>query len=176
MGGLDARYMISHLQPKNVAVHSLVTVASPHHGSAFADYIFEQIGAENLPSIYKFVEGIGVDTGAFQQLTRHYMAEEFNPRTPDDPNVRYFSYGAMMDMPSLLSPFRQSHGIITQAEGPNDGLVSVASSRHGAYKGTLVGVSHLDLINVSSFQVTHFTLNFNQWARASYQLLVHGVT
>ena len=33
------------------------------------------------------------------------------------------------------------------AEGPNDGLVSVASSRWGSYKGTLVDVSHLDLIN-----------------------------
>ncbi|RYP78829.1 hypothetical protein DL771_000214 [Monosporascus sp. 5C6A] len=147
MGGLDARYMISHLQPKNVAVHSLVTVASPHQGSAFADYVFDHIGPDVLPSIYKFVEGIGMDTGAFQQLTRHYMAEEFNPRTPDDPNVRYFSYGAMMDVPPLLSPFRQSHGIITKAEGPNDGLVSVASSRWGTYKGTLTGVSHLDLIN-----------------------------
>ena len=32
-------------------------------------------------------------------------------------------------------------------EGPNDGLVSVASSKWGDYKGTLVNVSHLDLIN-----------------------------
>lgn len=159
MGGLDARYMISHLQPKNVAVHSLVTVASPHHGSAFADYVFDQIGAEHLPSVYKFVEGIGMDTGAFQQLTQRYMAEEFNPRTPDDPDVRYFSYGAMMDVPPLLSPFRQSHSVITEAEGSNDGLVSVASSQWGTYKGTLVGVSHLDLINVGSLQATPLLLS-----------------
>lgn len=33
------------------------------------------------------------------------------------------------------------------AEGPNDGLVSVESSRWGEYKGTLDNVSHLDLIN-----------------------------
>ena len=35
-------------------------------------------------------------------------------------------------------------------EGPNDGLVSVMSSQWGGedgYKGTLLGVSHLDLIN-----------------------------
>lgn len=157
MGGLDARYMISHLQPRGVAVHSLVTVASPHHGSAFADYLFEQIGAERLPSVYKFVEGIGMDTGAFQQLTRRYMAEEFNPRVPDDPRVRYFSYGATTDPPPLLSPFRQSHRVIAQDEGPNDGLVSVASSKWGTYKGTLVGVSHLDLINVSiNLQATSY--------------------
>ena len=150
MGGLDARYMVSHLQPRDVTVHSLVTVASPHHGSAFAEYVFDQIGAERLPSIYKFVEGIGLETGAFQQLTRHYMAEQFNPRTPDDPDIRYFSYGAMMDEPPLLSPFRQSHKVIADAEGPNDGLVSVKSSLWGNYKGTLMGTNHLDLINVSS--------------------------
>ncbi|OTB09290.1 hypothetical protein M426DRAFT_316573 [Hypoxylon sp. CI-4A] len=147
MGGLDARYMISHLQPKNVDVRSLVTVASPHRGSAFADYLFDEIGPERLPTIYKFVKGVGMETGAFEQLTRRYMTEEFNPSTPDDPTVRYFSYGAMMDLPPLLSPFRHSHGIITNVEGPNDGLVSVASSQWGSYKGTLVGVSHLDLIN-----------------------------
>ncbi|KAI1778424.1 putative triacylglycerol lipase [Hypoxylon cercidicola] len=147
MGGLDARYMISHLQPKNVDVRSLVTVASPHRGTAFADYVFKEIGADRLPSIYKLVKGIGMDTGAFEQLTRSYMIEKFNPQTPDDPHVRYFSYGAMVDQPPLLSPFRHSHGVISDVEGPNDGLVSVTSSKWGSYKGTLVRVSHLDLIN-----------------------------
>lgn len=147
MGGLDARYMISHLQPKNVSVRSLVTVASPHRGSAFADYLLDEIGKDRLPNVYKFAESIGMETGAFEQLTQRYMTEEFNPRTPDDPGVRYFSYGAMMDQPPLFSPFRLSHRIISDIEGPNDGLVSVTSSKWGSYKGTLVGVSHLDLIN-----------------------------
>ncbi|OTA73381.1 hypothetical protein M434DRAFT_39169 [Hypoxylon sp. CO27-5] len=147
MGGLDARYMISHLQPKNVSVRSLVTVASPHRGSAFADYLFDEIGKDRLPKVYKFAESIGMETGAFEQLTQRYMTEKFNPRTPDDPSVRYFSYGAMMDQPPLFSPFRLSHRIISDMEGPNDGLVSVTSSKWGSYKGTLVGVSHLDLIN-----------------------------
>ncbi|KAH9900222.1 putative triacylglycerol lipase [Xylariomycetidae sp. FL2044] len=147
MGGLDARYMISRLQPKDVDVKSLVTVASPHRGSAFADYLLDEIGAETLPTIYKFVEGVGMATGAFEQLTQKYMLNTFNSSIPDDPFVRYFSYGATVDRLPLFSPFRQSHRIITEAEGPNDGLVSVASSQWGSYKGTLVGVSHLDLIN-----------------------------
>ncbi|KAI0528184.1 Alpha/Beta hydrolase protein [Xylaria bambusicola] len=147
MGGLDARYMISHLRPTNVKVRSLVTVASPHHGSSFADFLFEEIGHERLPDLYKFLGSLGVETGAFEQLTSHYMINNFNPRTPDDPDVSYFSYGAMMDRPPLLSPFRQSHGVISRVEGPNDGLVSVASAQWGSYKGTLVNVSHLDLIN-----------------------------
>ncbi|KAI1639991.1 triacylglycerol lipase [Biscogniauxia mediterranea] len=186
MGGLDARYMISRLRPRNVKVRSLVTIASPHRGCSFADYLLDQIGAENVPKVLKFVEGAGIDTGAFSQLTRKYMTETFNPETPDDPDyvtladpilyysicpslldcgiVRMpscltgecrktltlhtdFSYGAMMDPPSLLNPFRQSYRVVSEAEGPNDGLVSVESSKWGSYKGTLVNVSHLDLIN-----------------------------
>lgn len=49
--------------------------------------------------------------------------------------------------------FRLSHRILAAAEGPNDGVVSVASSKWGgekSYKGTLAGVSHLDLINWSN--------------------------
>jgi len=49
--------------------------------------------------------------------------------------------------PSFWSVFRQSHRIVEREEGPNDGLVSVASSQWGTYKGTLVDVSHLGLIN-----------------------------
>ena len=60
--------------------------------------------------------------------------------------TRYFSYGASAE-PSLWSVFRRSHQIIDREEGANDGLVSVGSSKWGTYKGTLVGVSHLDLIN-----------------------------
>ncbi|KAI1438478.1 Alpha/Beta hydrolase protein [Xylaria sp. CBS 124048] len=147
MGGLDVRYLISHLRPADVAVRSLVTVASPHHGSSFADFLFEEIGQKRLPEIYKLAERVGFETGAFEQLTTDYMTKDFNPRTPDDPDVRYFSYGAMIDRPPLFSPFRHSQRIISRVEGPNDGLVSVASSQWGSYKGTLAGVSHLDLIN-----------------------------
>ncbi|KAM7199337.1 triacylglycerol lipase [Naviculisporaceae sp. PSN 640] len=152
MGGLDARYMVSQLQPASIDVKSLVTVASPHHGSAFADYLFDEIGPEYLPRLYELWErATGWEPGAFSQLTQKYMVEEFNPKTPDDPSVRYFSYGAMVkDRPPLLSPFRLSHGVIQKREGPNDGLVSVESSKWGTYKGTLVGVNHLDLINWSN--------------------------
>lgn len=160
MGGLDARYMISKLQPHNVSVKSLVTIASPHRGSAFADHLLDQIGPSRLPGIYKLVRGVGLDTGAFTQLTRKYMTEEFNPNTPDDPDVRYFSYGAVNSLPPLLSPFRQPHRIISQIEGPNDGLVSVESAVWGTYKGTLLNVSHLDLINWTN----RFRWTLRKWA------------
>ncbi|RDL38960.1 uncharacterized protein BP5553_03300 [Venustampulla echinocandica] len=146
MGGLDARYMVSRLQPDNVDVLSLTTIATPHRGSAFADYCFEEIGPHYLPRIYNFFNHWGISTGAFSQLTRKYMCEEFNTKVLDAAGVRYFSYGATSN-PHLFSVFKHPHSILAKLEGPNDGLVSVASAKWGTYKGTLVGVSHLDLIN-----------------------------
>jgi triacylglycerol lipase len=146
MGGLDARYMISQLQPDNVEVLSLTTIATPHRGSAFADYCFQAIGPRHLPYMYKLVKATGLGTGAFKQLTRQFMIETFNPKTPDDPSVQYFSYGAIAH-PYFFSAFRLPHRVMDKLEGPNDGLVSVMSARWGTYKGTLVDCSHLDLIN-----------------------------
>lgn len=149
MGGLDSRYMISRLKPPNVNVLSLTTIASPHRGSAFADYVLDRIGQKRLSRVYRTLRTLRIETGAFSQLTRRYMQEDFNPKTPNREGVLYFSYGATVK-PSLWSAFRQSHRIIEEAEGANDGLVSVMSSQWGGesgYKGTLIGVSHLDLIN-----------------------------
>jgi triacylglycerol lipase len=110
------------------------------------------------------MEYFGFETGAFSQLTRDYMKTSFNPRTPDIADVKYYSYGASLE-PNSWSVFAASHAIVKQTEGLNDGLVryvsnspcgaypdadglySVESSQWGDYKGTLIGVSHLDLIN-----------------------------
>jgi len=148
MGGLDSRYMISQLKPKEFRVRSLTTIATPHRGSSAADMILRDLG-EIVPGIYKLLARLKIDTGAFSQLTRKYVQEEFNPANPDDDSVRYFSYGASAK-PSLVSVFRLSHDLIDVLEGANDGLVSVSSSKWGGgngYKGTLVDVTHLELIN-----------------------------
>ncbi|EON67108.1 hypothetical protein W97_06361 [Coniosporium apollinis CBS 100218] len=150
IAGLDSRYMLSKLKPPNVDVKSLTTIATPHRGSAFADYMIDQIGPVNLPRIYKVLEFFGFETAAFSQLTRKYMQSVFNWNTPDREGIKYYSYGACLE-PTYWSVFRPSHSIIRELEGAeNDGLVSVPSSRWGEYKGTLQGVSHLDLINWTS--------------------------
>jgi triacylglycerol lipase len=120
------------------------------------------VAARRIKRIYKVMEYFGFETGAFSQLTQEYMQNSFNPRTPDIGDVRYFSYGASLE-PERWSVFAASHAIIKRTEGLNDGLVryvydqatskqhadlnSVSSSQWGDYKGTLIGVSHLDLIN-----------------------------
>ncbi|KAM3439323.1 hypothetical protein NHJ13734_003767 [Beauveria thailandica] len=155
MGGLDARYMISRLLPRpDVQVASLTTIATPHRGSPVADYLVETDSRSpiRLQQLYALLSRAGLGTEAFEQLTTRYMTGTFNPATPDVDGVRYFSYGAeRKDVPSRLSVFRPPWQVMQDAgEGPNDGLVSVASSRWGEYRGTLVGVGHLDLINWSN--------------------------
>lgn len=81
--------------------------------------------------------------------------------------ARYYSYGASLE-PQRWSVFRPSHDIIKRLEGAeNDGLVSIPSCRWGTYKGTLVGVSHIDLINWTNrlkwyvWSLTGIKKNFN---------------
>ncbi|KAJ9126392.1 hypothetical protein QFC24_002130 [Naganishia onofrii] len=148
MGGIDGRYMISKLKPEKFKVSSLTTISTPHRGSPFADYVIDNIiGRANLPSWLSLLDSLklpnGGDGTAFEALGSKSM-ESFNEECPDDPNVKYFSWGACFE-PGYLDTFRWSHSIIYAAEGPNDGLVSVQSAKHGEYQGTLVGVSHTDL-------------------------------
>lgn len=147
MGGLDARYLISKIQPQEFQIKSLTTIATPHRGSSAADIILREIGPDYLPRLYSILARMKISTGAFSQLTRKFVCEDFNPRVTDLEDVRYFSYGASAK-PHIFSVFRVSHDLMFELEGPNDGLVSVSSSKWGdGYKGTLMGVTHLDLIN-----------------------------
>ena len=86
------------------------------------------------------MEYFGLGTGAFSQLTRKFMQEEFNDKTPNVDGTRlvetraelhasvlnhyrYYSYGASLE-PSSWSVFAMSHSIIKEMEGDlNDGLV-----------------------------------------------------
>ncbi|KAF8604045.1 alpha/beta-hydrolase [Ceratobasidium sp. AG-I] len=130
-------------------VLSVTTVATPHRGSAFADYFLSTLGRQHLPGFVSLMDKLpigGGDGKAFESLTLESM-RKFNEETPDDPDVHYFSWGSKFE-PGILDAFGFgfSHKIILQKEGPNDGLVSVASSRWGTYLGTLDGVNHLELV------------------------------
>jgi triacylglycerol lipase len=86
------------------------------------------------------MEYFGFETGAFSQLTQDYMKTSFNERTPDVPDVKYYSYGASLE-PNKWSVFAASHAIVKRTEGLNDGLVRyfIAFAQHIA---TLTTVQH----------------------------------
>lgn len=133
MGGLDARYLISHLGMAG-RVRSLTTISTPHRGTYLAAWFLENFH-ERVP-LFLVLEKLGVQVGGFRDC-RPEDCLAFNARTPDSPEVRYFSYGGEVP-PCRLSPtLRRAWSLVTQAEGPNDGMVTVASARWGEYLGTL---------------------------------------
>jgi hypothetical protein len=62
---------------------------------------------------------------------------EFNAKTPDHPGVRYFSVAGEVSPGRLTPVLRRAWTILSPVEGPNDGMVSVASARWGEYLGTI---------------------------------------
>ena len=81
----------------------------------------------NFLSLLDMLPNGGGDGQAFESLTPEAMAL-FNEQTPDAPDVQYFSFGANYH-PGLIDTFKWPHGVILEKEGPNDGLVSVQSSK-----------------------------------------------
>lgn len=156
-GGLEARYLISHLGMGEV-VASLTTLCTPHGGTSVADR------AEALPLsarelAFRAVDGLARWMGdrqpdgasAVQALSRAAL-RQFNQETPDDPRVFYQSVGAQVHR-ALDEPFfALSYALVHHVEGENDGVVSTHSCPWGVFRGILSGdesrgLSHLDLVD-----------------------------
>lgn len=84
-------------------------------------------------------------------MTTKYMQEVFNPNNPDHPDVLYLSYGGTRKMDLGNIYLWLSHNIIQEREGPNDGLVSIWSSKWGNYLRTL-DADHAEMIGWGRFQ------------------------
>lgn len=140
MGGLDARYMISRLGMA-ARVLSLTTVGTPHRGSAVADWGVRRFARLVLPVLRRF----GVPHEAFLDLTTE-RCRRFNEAVPDAPGVRYFAVAGACD-PALVGPeWRFPFRLLDRTEGPNDGVVSVASATWGEHTEVWPG-DHLNLVN-----------------------------
>nr|WP_302599598.1 alpha/beta fold hydrolase [uncultured Cellulosilyticum sp.] len=153
MGGLESRYMITHLgMAKNVA--SLTTISAPHRGLKTIDAL------HNTKLYQKIIELLATRYfGSYEQFLnmslrlKHSNCVLFNRETPNMEGVYYQSYGA--DMKSMVyDPLLSvSYKIISYYDGENDGLVPIRSARWGNYKGifesrSLKGLSHRDLIDM----------------------------
>jgi triacylglycerol lipase len=133
MGGLDARFMIARLDMAD-QVQSLTTVSTPHRGTYLADWFLANY-RQRVPLLLA-LEAFGVNVNGFRDC-RLEACRKFNEETPDSSKVRYFSFGGEVS-PGRLSPvLRRAWSILTSAEGPNDGMVSVNSARWGDYIETI---------------------------------------
>ncbi|KAI7898595.1 Alpha/Beta hydrolase protein [Cokeromyces recurvatus] len=172
MGGLDCRYLITHMLDRPYKIKSLTTISTPHRGSPVMDWFRDHIGVGTMTSDAALVAaGLTsknknkflnqfirlVDTEAYANLSTDYCKHHFNPHTPNDPKVAYYSYGANASFPpwSLLNlPSKW----IREKEGENDGLVSVESAKWGHYIKTL-DADHWDL-NGQRYRWRHTRSNF----------------
>ena len=140
MGGLDARYMISKLDMAS-RVLSLTTIGTPHRGTAFADW-----GIKRLERLVKpFFEWMGIPRQAFYDLTTE-SCKRFNDDVPDAPGVRYHSVAGRHTSGWIRPAWNLPHRVVNELEGPNDGVVSVASASYGKKIEVWDG-DHLSLIN-----------------------------
>lgn len=132
MGGLDARFMISQLGMAD-RVSALVTIATPHRGSPYADWCLDNFG-KRLKGL-QFAKFIGWDIEALHDLTTD-RCKTFNETITDAPGVKYFSISGVRPWRLVPAWAIHAHRIVTKAEGDNDALVSVASSTWGEHLGT----------------------------------------
>jgi len=125
MGGLDARRMIVDNGMAD-RVATLATIGTPHHGSPVADKLAEPGGALLLQMLDKVFDVDGVN-----DLTSN-ACEMFNRRAEDSEarnSVVYQTYSASEDLKDVFAPLVPGWLIIRDAEGLNDGLVSVRSQK-----------------------------------------------
>jgi triacylglycerol lipase len=140
LGGLDARYFISKLGGES-RVKSLTTIGTPHRGTAFADWGLARFARFLRP----LLRGAGLPDGAFHDLTLD-AGRRFNETVPDVPGVRYVSVAGVCERPLLGAQWWLSAAIVGRAEGPNDGIVSVASAAWGE-RNDIWNADHLNLVN-----------------------------
>ena len=168
MGGLDARYLITKLGLHD-QVSALVTVSTPHRGTAIADSVLNQpdLVREWLASVADYIGACALRDSpsdalrAVSELTPDHMQAAFNPGVPDHPDVRYWSYagqaGRGTDVP--LDPFFYVlNSIVYKQEGINDGYVSVESAKWGSFLGT-IDADHARQIGIRSSLGADFDSN-----------------
>lgn len=157
MGGLDARYMISHLAMAD-RIAALLTVSTPHRGASYAEYMLQHMTRIQITRLLKLLH---LDFAAVNDLTPESCAR-FNEKTIDDANIPYFSISAACERGCVPPWSRRAHRIITEHEGPNDGLVSVHSSTYA---------NHL-----ATWPVNHWTLLNKPFGRSGYHNIVDRYT
>lgn len=142
MGGLDARYMIHNLGMAK-RVKALATIATPHRGSAYADWCLKHLG-QRL-GVLALARLLRLDVQSMSDLTTAACAQ-FNNRTPDSPLVKYYSVSGSRPWQKIPPLNLHSWKVVHDVEGENDCLVSVRSSIWGKHLGVWP-VDHFREIN-----------------------------
>lgn len=157
MGGLDMRYALAKLDIED-HIASFTTISTPHRGTSLAELTLKTPEAIR-DKLADFLDWMGDriypqtksdSVGSATQLTRQYVTEVFNPEIPDVNDIPYYSYSSAVGKGTtepirVIARYQNRH--IFEKEGPNDGMVSVASSKWGEHIKTC-NLSHLEQMNL----------------------------
>ena len=142
MGGLDARYMITHLG-MGPRVLSLTTISTPHQGTPISDAALGILPGNAQRALDSVMNLVGWDMDFVINTSEDYVQNTFNPSTPDDPAVFYQSWAGKADPFGLNGGYRcralllVQWGIVAGYRGDNDGLIPVQSAQYGLWRGEL---------------------------------------
>ncbi|MDX1419127.1 MAG: lipase [Rubricoccaceae bacterium] len=174
--GLDARHLAGPMgdAPR---IASIVTVSTPHRGSAIVRYLLDQ--PERLRAwALGFMDFVGRAAyeaeapnveAALAELTPEHVAGVFDPAHPLPDGVYCASYagraGKGTDV-GIYPPLAVPNRILHDLGGVNDGLVTVESARWGRFLGT-VDADHARQIGLSAsaFDAGAFYLSVAQHLR-----------
>lgn len=125
MGGLDARRMLFDFRGEEFhkRVASVTTIGTPHHGSPVAEYLLTNFPGE--------IWDIGMALDGLKDLTPRAM-KLFNRELDSfegSCGVRFRAYAGRQSLLNVFTPLKFAWCIVNKAEGDNDGLASVASTR-----------------------------------------------
>jgi len=125
MGGLDSRHMIVH-EDMAEKVATLTTIGTPHLGTSFADWGLEHGGDDVIMALRKILNLEGFLTLTLSaRKAFNESAEKIEATNP----VHYRTYAGSQGQALIFSPLKPSWHIVYEAEGENDGLVSVRSQK-----------------------------------------------
>ncbi|KAI8369018.1 Alpha/Beta hydrolase protein [Blakeslea trispora] len=110
-----------------------------------------------------------LDEPAYAHLTTHFCNNYFNPNTPDDASVKYYSYGASASISAWSSLLGLPYQTVYEKEGENDGIVSVKSAKWGTYVKT-IQADHWDLSGKSliPYRFKHSETNGKEFDRLEF--------
>jgi triacylglycerol lipase len=154
MGGLDARYAITHLG-LHARVASLTTIGTPHRGTPIADTSTMFIG--DWPKFRRMLDKMGANVDGLYDLTTLRM-EQFNRLVTDVAGVAYGSVvGAITGVERPVNPLLlPGHSYLSRTVGANDGMVPVESQKWGDVFGE-IEADHWEQIGWSrSFDAKRF--------------------
>lgn len=151
MGGVDARWLVSPDGLGYDRVAAVVTIASPHRGTAIADWVLKgappwlESRATRFLKLFDLTPNEAQDLEALYDLSKPGMAT-FNATVHDNPSVEYYSYSSVQSPTQGLNPLLYvSYYVIKSKDGANDGIASEEGARWGHFLGEL-NADHADHI------------------------------